>query len=87
MHFATERLPLATYLHASQALKFIGCEPSRPGRIRFVFDDPGNQASGCELDFERGKPIPVTNIFASQKYLRRIMSRILDEQDALRHGF
>jgi hypothetical protein len=85
--FATERLPLAIYLHASQSLKLIGCESTSSGRIRFAFDDPDNKASSCELDFERGKAIPVTDIFASQKYLRRMMTQLLDERCALRHGF
>jgi hypothetical protein len=78
--FKTERLPLAIYLHASQSLKLIGCEQSRPGKMRFVFDDPANRGSEYEFQFDRGSTVSATAIFASQKYLRRLMTQELKNQ-------
>lgn len=86
MHFKTERLPLAVYLHASQSLTLIGCEPSGLRKIRFIFDDPDSKASSCELDFETGRPISAAAIFASQKYLRQLMIRELDKHYAEKRG-
>lgn len=74
MTFSTERLPLAIYLHASQRLPFLGCEAGGSGKIRFVFDDPGKVGPQVELEFDRGAEVAASDLFASQKYLRRRMS-------------
>ena len=37
--------------------------------------------SACELDFEMGKEVSAAAIFASQKYLRRMMSLELEKKD------
>ena len=81
MTFKTERLPLAIYLHASQALKLIGCKRTKPLKVEFVFDDPDSLGSTYELDFEMGKAVPAASIFASQKYLRRMMSLEMEKKD------
>lgn len=73
--FTTERLQLAVYLHASGRLRFSGCIGTDAGRIKFVFDDPTSIAPLLEYDFDSGAPLPVTAVFASQKYLRREMDR------------
>lgn len=79
--FATERLQLAIFLQASQRLQFLRCEAStNPGKLRFVFDDPGNTGAQAELDFDRGAETPATAIFASQKFLRRKMSEALENR-------
>ena len=75
--FATERLQLAIFLHATEALRFLGCESSGFGRIRFIFADPESGGAQHELEFDRGAAVPATAIFASQKFLRREMSKYL----------
>lgn len=83
--FCTERLQLAIYLHASQKLAFLGCSPSKNGKISFVFEDPKFCGSQAELEFDRGAKVGASDLFASQKYLRRAMSmannRRLEEPD------
>ena len=80
MTFSTERLQLAIYLHASQRLTFRGCEAGENGKIRFVFDDPGNVGPQVELEFDRGAEVAASDLFASQKYLRRKMSEALENR-------
>jgi hypothetical protein len=78
--FFTERLPLAIYLHATQRLPFLCCEAGESGKVRFVFDDPTNNGSQVELDFDRGAKVEATAIFASQKFLRRKMSEVINNR-------
>lgn len=87
MQFITERLPLAVYLHATDSLKLLDCKPVRLHKVAFVFDDPNDQAAKHTLDFEQGKPVSAAAIFASQKYLRRLMSRELEKQAIEKWGF
>lgn len=77
--FLTERLPLATFLHASGRLRFLGCEPSSTDRVGFLFDDPDSSGPEAELEYERGAPVAATALFASQKFLRRQMTGQLDD--------
>jgi len=74
--FSTERLQLAIYLHDSQRLPFHGCEATETGKLRFVFHDPATEGSQAELDYDRGAEVAASDLFASQKYLRRAMSRV-----------
>jgi hypothetical protein len=76
--FFTERLQLAIYLHATDKLSFLRCEPSESGRLRFVFDDPGGIAPDLELAFDRGATVNACSLFGSQKFLRRQMSAVLE---------
>jgi hypothetical protein len=77
--FATERLPLAIFLHASDRLRFLRCEAAnRSEKLVFVFADPERLGSELELEFDRGAPVPATALFASQKFLRRKMTEILN---------
>lgn len=78
--FFTERLQLAIYLHASQCLTFLRCEKQDNSKIRFVFDDPAQCGPDAELEFDRGAQIAATDLFASQKFLRRKMSEELNER-------
>ena len=78
--FATERLPLAIYLHASQRMQFLGCENVRAGKLRFVFRDLENLGAQTELDFDRGAEVAATDLFASQKFLRRKMSEEIENR-------
>jgi len=78
--FVTERLQLAIYFHATGRLRFIGCEPIGSGKVRFCFEDTKAEGPQAELDFERGAMVPATALFASQKFLRRAMSVILDNR-------
>jgi hypothetical protein len=76
--FSTERLQLAIYLHASQKLPFSGCDLRENGKIRFMFEDSGQSGSDAELEFDRGAKVAATDLFASQKFLRRKMSEELN---------
>lgn len=78
--FSTERLQLAIYLHASQRLLFLCCEAQGNGKIRFVFDDPDGTGALAELEFDRGAEVAASDLFASQKYLRRRMSEEFENQ-------
>ena len=77
-NFFTERLQLAIYLHASERLPFLRCDSQASGKIRFVFDDSGGTGSQIELEFDRGAAIAASDLFASQKFLRRKMSEAID---------
>ena len=79
--FSTERLPLAIYLHASQRLAFLRCEAGESGKIRFVFEDSRDTGPQTELEFDRGAEVPATGLFASQKYLRRAMSAVINRRN------
>lgn len=76
MRFATERLPLATYLHASGRLKFLHCEPSRPGRVAFIFADEQNTGPQAQMEFDMGATAPAIALFAAQTFLRRAINEI-----------
>ena len=76
--FTTERLPLAIFLHATERLRFLRCEPTQTRKITFVFHDPEGMGSEVELEFDRGATVPATALFASQKFLRRKMTEILN---------
>jgi hypothetical protein len=82
MTFVTERLPLAIFLHATERLAFLGCQPEKHGpKLIFVFQDPDSKGSQAELEFDRGATVPATDLFASQKYLRRTMSEALKNRN------
>jgi hypothetical protein len=88
--FITERLPLAIYLHASQRLRFSGCDHSDNGKVRFVFFDPNGLGDQLELEFENGAAVAGNSLFASQKFLRRKMSDTLNfnnRKTGEKHGF
>lgn len=76
--FRTERLQLASYLHATERLLFRGCE-SETGAVKvdFVFEDPNGVGSQLELEYEKGAVCSAAGLFASQKYLRRKIDQTL----------
>ena len=78
--FLTERLQLAIYLHATGEPRFLGCENNGMGKVRFVFEDPDRNGDKLELEFDRGAAVPATAIFASQRFLRRKMTEILNNR-------
>jgi hypothetical protein len=78
--FSTERLQLAIFLHATGRLRFLRCELSGNGKVRFVFADPEQMGAQVELEFDRGAPVSATALFASQKFLRRQMSDALNRR-------
>ena len=79
MRFVTERLPLAIFLHATDRLPFLGCQPGdRLGKVLFVFADPNSRGPQVELEFDRNAPVPATALFASQKFLRKKMTEVLN---------
>jgi len=78
--FATERLPLAIFLHAARRLLFARCERVGSGRVRFLFEDPDSDGPLAELEFEQGATVPARTLFASQTFLRRKMSEALENR-------
>jgi hypothetical protein len=84
--FSTERLPLAISVHASGRLRFVGCERTAENRVEFLFHDNERVGSEIELEFDRGTlTVVASEIFASQKYLRRRMSEALENRRK-KHG-
>ena len=83
--FITERLPLAIFLHASQKLPLSHCELVAD-KVQFVFSDPEGIGDKAELDFENGESVPAKSLFASQTYLRRRMSGVLNRKDENRNN-
>ncbi len=63
--FYTERLPLATFLHASQRLRLSSCELVGD-KVQFIFSDPEHIGDQAELDFENGECVAAKSLFASQ---------------------
>jgi len=53
--------------------------------VRFVFDDPKLIGAQEELYFDRGALCPAIALFASQKFLRRKMSEILNTRKIGEH--
>jgi hypothetical protein len=79
--FATERLQLAIFLHATRRMGFLGCQTARNrDRVSFLFDDPDNIGAQAELDFDQGAFAPAAGLFASQKFLRRRMSEATENR-------
>jgi len=73
--FVTKRLPLAVFLHASSALRYLRIEPSEQDRkMRFLFRDDEKQGAQLEIQFERGATVSAKDLFASQTFLRRQIS-------------
>lgn len=74
MTFKTGRLPLAVYLHATNKLQFLRCDPAPAGRLTFIFDDPEGHGEKEELEFDLGAMAPAAALFASQTLLRKAMT-------------
>jgi hypothetical protein len=74
MLFKTERLPLATYLQASGCLKFLRCEPARPGRVAFIFEDEHGEGPQLQMEFDMGAAVSAIALFAAQTFLRRAIN-------------
>jgi hypothetical protein len=72
--FATKRLSLAIYIHASSRLPFLRVEPCGDRKLQFVFRDEQCWGPQLELEFERGATVAARNIFSSQTFLRRQMT-------------
>ncbi|MHB8501413.1 MAG: hypothetical protein ACYDCG_20655 [Candidatus Acidiferrales bacterium] len=73
--FATKRLHLAIFLHASERLPFLRAEPSGDGKLSFIFRDDERAGPQLELDFERGAAVSARDLFSSQTFLRRQMTQ------------
>jgi hypothetical protein len=61
-------------------LRLSHCESESGGKVRFVFNDPKQLGDELELAFELGAQLPVTAVFASQKFLRRKISETLNNR-------
>jgi hypothetical protein len=76
--FRTERLQLASYLHAIELLPFLGCESETGAtRVVFAFEDTARIGPQLELEYEKGAVCSAAALFASQKYLRRKIDHTL----------
>jgi hypothetical protein len=85
--FCTERLPLAIGIHATRRLTFLRCERIGPEHVEFVFADPQSKGTDVELEFDSGRlMVAASEIFASQKYMRRRMSEALENRRT-RNGY
>lgn len=73
-------MQLAIYLHASGRLPFLRCEAQPSGKARFAFEDREQNGSEAELEFDRGAQVAASDLFASQKFLRRKMSEVLNNR-------
>lgn len=86
--FSTERLQLAIFLHATGRMRFLACEPRGNGKVGFVFADPELSGSQAELEFDRGALVAATALFASQKYLRRQTTDVMNRRIGVtEHGY
>jgi hypothetical protein len=75
--FTTERLQLASYLHAGKVLPFLRCEEGAAGKVAFLFDDPAGAGPQLEYEYENGAACSAAALFASHKYLRRKIDQTL----------
>jgi hypothetical protein len=80
MTFKTERMQLAIYLNAAERLRLLECAQTRPGTIEFIFDDPDDRGSEYEFEFNKGIAVSALALFASQKYIRQMMSKANDKK-------
>jgi len=78
--FATERLHLAIFLHATGALVLKRCGLAANRKVTFIFEDPKGIGCEQELAFDRGAMARGTDIFASQKFIRRKMSELTENR-------
>jgi hypothetical protein len=78
--FSTKRLQFAVFLHATGLLPYLRGEPHADGKVRFVFHDDPRIGSQLELDYDHGATVPARDLFSSQTFLRREMSKVLDNR-------
>ena len=88
--FITERLPLAAYLHASGRLKFRSCgfgPDASNGKVRFVFDDPGNIGDQLELEFDQFLPGHFQfRVAIKRPFVRGFLQPLIRGRDQGMHG-
>jgi hypothetical protein len=72
----TENLPVAAFIHATRALKFLRCEPAgRPGILQFVFGDPNDQGDDLELSYDSGAKVVASAHFSAIRAMRTAMTK------------
>jgi hypothetical protein len=76
--FSTKTLQFATFIHARKSLRYLRTElvPGSRSQAQFVFNDPDNDASRLEYEFESGATLPVKAVFASFSFLRRSIADV-----------
>jgi hypothetical protein len=82
--FRSESLQVAGFIHAIGALKLIGVETVRPGKLRFVFADDNEQGAELERRFYGGGTVSASALFKSQRYLRQMMSQFEQNENQQR---
>jgi hypothetical protein len=76
--FKTERLQLASYLHATELLPFLGCESETgAARVVFAFEDTARLGPQLELEYEKEAVCSAAALCCGQKYLRRKIAQTL----------
>ncbi len=87
--FCTQNLPLAAFICATRRLVFLGCEAANgSGRVSFLFDDPRQEGSQLQIEFESGAECPAVAFYDSVRHLRRVMDGTMDgtrNKGALEH--
>lgn len=56
------------------------------GKVMFVFSDDHGQGPQAELEFDRGAKVAATDLFASQKFLRRKMTEVISRKNEVPKG-
>jgi hypothetical protein len=83
----TENLPAAAYIHGGRHLKFVRCEPTRPGLSSFVFEDPEDKGSDLEYAYDSGATGVLSAFFSAIKFLRTQMTAVAKSSQNLGASF
>ena len=69
-------LPAAAYALAKGA-KFLRCEPSQPGRVDFVFEDPQGDVATIAKGFYQGASLPARDYYRALQDIRFAVNHAL----------
>jgi hypothetical protein len=76
-------LPAAAYAIAKGA-KLLRCEPSQPGRVDFILEDPLSTVSTTARDFFTGGEVSARDCYRALQDVRLSVNRILDGKGGAR---
>jgi len=77
--FCTDHLPLASFIHCTKRLPFLGCEPERDGgrHVIFIFSDSHGEANKIITEFESGAQCSAADFYDSLRRLRKLIDMAL----------
>ena len=76
MQFNTQDLAFAAWLHCTDALRFVGCEPNGFGKVTFIFSDPEGRGEALTVAYTNGADTAhVREFYDSVRHLRIVMNR------------